>query len=236
MSNRYRLIRRELYEAKLTDILYPNKPLFSAFQSHTALYWILLIISLFSLISVLILVIVTPSKLWFLIPSVIMYICLSSLQLTKREYLHSKSYLKKDNEEILNNYKQYINTIKEILSKYGIDTPETLTCLKTECEKSKKTYTETYNKLTNKVWSTFIGVPIGVLIGSLIAPNNPITPTGLLAVVTIGACLIAAINIIRLISFYTEGYFRDDLMMKAILDIEYTYNSASSNEISIDIP
>ena len=88
-------------------------------------------------------------------------------------------------------YKEYIEQIKSVLRKNGIDTVAKRNLLKKECESVLEKYEARYAFVNNKAFDYLIGVPIGALISSLIHKEMDTLLNMIIAIVFVGVLLIA---------------------------------------------
>lgn len=122
----------------------------------------------------------------------------------------------------MENYEQYITDVRNILLKHGIDTPEKVMKLKTECETTLKVREDKYIKINSKIIDMFIGVPLGALIASIIYADSDTVPTAIGALILIGLTILGVAKLIKTISYYSEGYFKDKYLLDTINELDYS--------------
>ena len=120
-------------------------------------------------------------------------------------------------EEHRENLERYIEVIQTILSRNGIETKAQRDVLRRECEQQLSIRKNGYIFVSNKAFEMLIGVPLGALISALIYKSEGAVAT----IVILGFMLIGILNIFRIITYYSEGRFKDQYLLNVLNEIEY---------------
>ena len=190
------------------------KKLFKAF------HWIMLVALVVLLLSIIVIWLCPINKLWELIPISIILPCTILIEY-KFDPLLDENARKNELEKHNDAYEEYINQIQVVLLKHGIDTAAKRKLLKEECASSLEKHESKYNFVNNKVFDGLIGVPIGALISSLIYRDSNALLDAIIVIALIGIMLIFIIKSIKIVSFYSEGYWKDTQMLNVLEEVEY---------------
>lgn len=126
-------------------------------------------------------------------------------------------------EEHRENLERYIEVIQTILSSNGIETKAQRDVLRRECEQQLSIRKNGYIFVSNKAFEMLIGVPLGALISALIYKSEgaDIVLAQVATIVILGFMLIGILNIFRIITYYSEGRFKDQYLLNVLNEIEY---------------
>jgi hypothetical protein len=235
MTYKYQYIRREIYEKNPEGELNSYRSFTDMVRLFRLPFWIMLGSLLIACIFLVVVVIFYPKSLLIWIPIIIIFVVNMLSQIPREKYFyHSKA---RENEvlEKMKNYEQYTSGVREVLHSQGIDTPEKLKALRKECELTLKSREDRYIKINGKIIDMLIGVPLGALIASLIYVDKNTVPTTIGSIIVIGLVTIGIAKLVKLINYYSEGYFKDKYLLDAINEMEYseiTINSCPSKDNS----
>ena len=221
MTYKYLEVRREIYEECSEKAL----KRFRTFKEMRTLlrtfHWILLTLMLLCCIAVILITILPISNLWGLIPAIVTA-GVSIVGEFKIEKNYNKEARNKELEEHHLAYDEYINNIKNILERNGINTVSKRALLKVECNEVLDKHKKKHDNVKNRVFDILIGVPLGALISALIYQNNEAIISQIFGIIIFGCIIIFVSNFIRKVKFYSDGYFKDKHLLDALNEIEYS--------------
>lgn len=219
---RYWDIRRDVYEqcANMT----PKK--YRTFANMRKLfkfsYWLLLIGMLVCLITYIALFLFLPGTFYWLIP-IGGALMLSIIG----EFFGSRMYnpleRKREIEEHSANLEMYIENIQTTLREHGIITKDQRAVLRKECEQQLSIHSTSYKSVSSKVFDMLVGVPLGAFISALIykSESADIVVSQLFVVVILGLMIISVSNILKKITYYSDGHFKDQYLLDVLNELEY---------------
>lgn len=225
MTYKYQYIRHDIYEKNPASKLKSYRSLKVMAQLFKLPYWILIGITFCSLVSLLILTIINPYNKFMLIPMIVIFLVYMIIPIIREKFIFNDSARTDELSDRNKNYNEYISEVKSILTEHGIDSSEKLINLKTECETAIKTCEDKYSKINSKIIDMLIGVPLGALVASIIYKNNDAVPASIVAIIVIGLSILGIAQLIRIIQYYSEGYFKDKYLLDAINELEYSKNT-----------
>ncbi|MDF2503028.1 hypothetical protein [Clostridium sp.] len=152
--------------------------------------------------------------------SIIVMVLLFS-QISRERYLYNESERANELSQKMQGYEQYVSEVWKILQDCSIDTPEKVQNLKTECEKTLKIREDKFMKINSKIVDMLIGVPLGALIASLIYADSKAAPITIGTIILGGLAILGILKLVYLISYYSEGYFKDKYLLEALSELDY---------------
>lgn len=219
---RYWDIRRDVYEqcANMTPKKYRT---FADMRKLFKLsYWLLLIGMLVCLITYIALFLFLPGTFYWLIP-VGGTLMLSIIGELFGSRLYNPLERKREIKEHSANLEVYIENIQTTLSGYGIITKDQRDVLRKECEQQLSIHSTTYKSVSSKVFDMLVGVPLGAFISALIykSESTNIVISQLFVVVILGLMIIGISNILKKITYYSDGHFKDQYLLDVLNELEY---------------
>lgn len=221
MTYKYYNVRRDIYESCSDKKLKGFRSFHEMKELFKPFHWAILILLLLLLISLIVIWIVPINKLWEIIPLFIIFPC-SIIAEYKFDSLLDENARKIELEKHDDAYKEYINQIQTVLLNNGIDTALKRNLLKKECELALEKHESKYTFANSKVFDGLIGVPVGALISSLIYKDSDALINEIMAIIFIGIICIVFVKLFKKISFYSDGYLKDQQMLNALQEIEYS--------------
>ena len=219
---RYWDIRRDVYEqcANMT----PKK--YRTFANMRKLfkfsYWLLLIGMLACLITYIALFLFLPGTFYWLIPigGTLMLSIIGELFGSR---MYNPLERKKEIQEHSTNLEMYIENILTTLRGHGIITKDQRDVLRKECEQQLSIHSTSYKSVSSKVFDMLVGVPLGAFISALIykSESADIVVSQLFVVVIIGLMIISVSNILKKITYYSDGHFKDQYLLDVLNELEY---------------
>lgn len=220
MTYKYYDVRREIYE-NCSD-----KPLkkFRTFKEMKKLFkglqWLMLALIIACVIAWFFIAFLPISILWNIIPMTLAFAILIFSQFTFEKLYHQEA--RKEELSLKDqSYKEFVNNILNTLKANGIDSAKKITVLKEECKCALTEHKQKYDSVKSKAFDMLIGVPLGALISSLIYKNSDALVMQIITISIIGLFVIAFSNIVRKITYYSDGYFKDKHLLDVLNEIEY---------------
>ena len=219
---RYWDIRRDVYEqcANMTPKKYRT---FADMRKLFKLsYWLLLIEMLVCLITYIALFLFLPGTFYWLIP-VGGTLMLSIIGELFGSCMYNTLERKREIEEHSANLEVYIENIQTTLSGHGISTKDQRDVLRKECEQQLSIHSTNYKSVSSKVFDMLVGVPLGAFISALIykSESTDIVTSQLFVVVILGLMIIGVSNILKKITYYSDGHFKDQYLLDVLNELEY---------------
>ncbi len=221
MTYKYYDVRQDIYETCSDKKLKGFRTWSEIKKLFKTFHWIMFTILILSLISVIVIWLCPISNLWNFIPMSIIFLCTIIVEYKFNPLLDEdarKSEMEKQNIV----YNEYIDQIKDVLNKHGIDNDTKRQLLKKECISSLEKHESKYAVANVKVFDSLIGVPIGALISSLIYKNRDALISKIIAIIIIGLICIGFVNLFKKVSFYSDGYLKDKQMLNTLQEVEYS--------------
>lgn len=219
---RYWNVRRDIYEQCSNKKL--NK--FLTFAEMRKLFnlrfWLLLVGLLVSLITYIVLLFVLPDTFYCLIPAGVAILLIIICELFSSR-MYNPLERKREIEERNTNLEVYIENIRTTLSGHGIITKDHRDTLKKECEQQLSIHNSRYKFVSSKVFDMLVGVPLGAFISALIykSESTDIVISQLFTIVVLGLMIIGISRIIKIITYYSDGHFKDQYLLDVLNELEY---------------
>lgn len=223
MTIRYYNIRREICNDHSDKKLNRLRTFKEIVELFTPFHWIIFIIMVLSFVSTIVITIAFDNKLWNAIPFFIIILC-GWIWNNKAESLFNQKARQKEIDSINSDYETYLENIKIILIKNGINNKERFNCLKRECLSIFEERDKKYSFLNNRVFDLLIGIPLGALISTTSNVDSKGIPTYVVAILLMGIVVYSFILISKHISYYTKGYWQDGKVLIALDEIEYYWS------------
>jgi len=221
MTYKYLRVRNDIYD-KCSDKgmkkLRSGKELKQLFKP---LHWYLLISSILAITALCVILIFKVGFWWELIPILIIV-----ANIVISEYRFDKSLDKvareKELQSLNDEYDKFIKNANEVLMNHGIDTKGKRDLLRNECLLYLDSRNKKFKSFKTGAISQLIGVPVGALISALIYKNSDAVVSQIIAIIIIGFGVIAVAHFIKWITFYTDGYLKDEKLLDILDEIEYS--------------
>lgn len=219
---RYLEIRRDIYEHCSNNMLKKFRTFADMKKLFRTSYWSLLIGMLVCLVAYFALFFIFPNKGYWLIPVGCTFV-LSIISEFFGAKMYNPAERKKELSEKSANLEKYIESIKTVLNKHGIVTKEQRAVLKQECEKQLSLHSNNYKSVSNKVFDMLIGVPLGAFISALIykSEESDIIIEQLVVIILFGLMIIGVVSVIKKITYYSDGHFKDQYLLDVLRELEY---------------
>lgn len=221
-TNRYWNVRQDIYEQCLHNPLKKFRSFADIKQLFRTSCWLMLVAMIICLISYFVLFFIFPNTFFWLIPVLIMFV-LTIICEFWGEKMYNPSARRKEINEKSANLDKYIQMLTATLEKHGIVEKEQRKILKNECELQLSLHNKNYKSVSNKVFDMLVGVPLGALISALIFKSNSadLMINQLLLIIVVGLMLVGITSIIRKITYYSDGHFKDQCLLDALNELEY---------------
>lgn len=219
---RYCDIRRDMYEQCSNKT--PNKfrTLADMRKLFKTSYWVLLGGTVGCLVAYIAMLIFRSSTIYCLIP-----ICIEYLLFIISEFLGYRMYnpmeRKKEIDNFSNDLEKYIEGIQNTLRTHGITTKSQRDMLKKECEHQLSICNERHKSVRRTVFDMLVGVPLGAFISALIYQSEgaDIVLSSLFDIVVLGLMIIGLSGFFQRITYYSDGYFKDQYLLSVLNELEY---------------
>ena len=219
---RYWDIRRDIYEQCSNRTLKKYRTFADMRKLFKLSYWLLLVGMLICLIAYIALFFFLPGTFYWLIPVggtlMLSIIC---------ELFGSRMYnpleRKREIEEHSANLEVYIENIQTTLSGHGITTKDHRDTLRKECEQQLSVHNSRYKSVSSKIFDMLVGVPLGAFISALIykSEGTDIVINQLFVIVILGLMIIGVSNILKKITYYSDGHFKDQYLLDVLNELDY---------------
>ena len=222
MTYKYYSIRRELNEANPEKGLNGFRTFDEMKELFNSFHWAIFITMIVSMLAFIVLALLPINNLFSLIPVAIVYLC-SFIYEIKGDSLLNPKAKQEEIEKHDKAYSEYIDRVKEILDKNGINTKEKRELLRNECETVLEGYEKKFNNPIERIIDIAIAVPIGAFISSLIKKSSDTVVPVVFTVVIIGIMIVCILKVFKKLYFYSEGYFKDRQLLNALTEVEYSF-------------
>lgn len=174
-----------------------------------------------SLISIALILIFKFNTMLIYIPYFVIALASFVLEIPREDKIY---HMKERNKEIRikeNEYEEYINNVREILTELGVNTPNKIEKLKEECEEILIKRNNRFSNINNRIIDMLIGVPLGALIASTIYADTKTQNEGIALILSIGLILFIIIQIAKVLQYYTDANFKDKYLLDALNELSY---------------
>ena len=221
MTYKYLTVRHDVYENCSDKDFKRLRTLKEIFNILRIFHWTILVMDILSVVAVITILLLPISNLWLLIPTAIV-ITASIISEFHTEKNYNQEARNKELDERNIAYNKYINDIKVILEKNGINSESKIQLLKEECIAVLEKHEQKYLSARSRIYDVLIGVPLGALISSLIHQSEKTIISHIFYIVVLGILIICLTRIVKLIRFYSDGYFKDKYLLNALNEIQYS--------------
>lgn len=220
MTYKYFRVREEVYTSCSKQKLYRSRTFDEVRKLFKKQLWIVCTIIVFSSIAALIISLTSINNLWLLIPAIIAF-SLIIIAKTNFDSFYHTDMRNKEIQERDEVYEEYLQNISNALLKCGIKTSQQMKLLKQECEFILDQHKEKYSVFKGKVYDILIGVPLGALISALICVDSGNIISQIVAIIVIGLIIIGLTKMCRILTFYSDQYFKDRHLLGVLKEMEY---------------
>lgn len=227
MTYKYYDVRRDIYNECSDKSLKKFRTFKEMRKLFKLKFWIIFVLMMICLILMGVLSLCLPNKGWYFIPMIILII-LSIISEIQGESLYNSAERKEEIDKQGKCYDEYVKNIITVLNSNGLYTKEQWNQLKEECKLKLESHESSYKSIGNQIYNILIGVPLGALISSLIYKNSDAVVKSIIGIIILGIVCILIIKILKKITFYTDGYFKDEYLMSALCELDY-YSKSHDN-------
>lgn len=219
---RYWDVRRDIYEQYSNKTLKKYRTFADMRKLFKISYWLLLAGMLVCLIAFIALFLTYPDTISWLIP-VGFTLLLSIIGELFGNRMYNPLERKKEIEEHSANLEMYIENIQITLREHGIIAKDQRDVLRKECEQQLSIHSTSYKSVNSKVFDMLVGVPLGAFISALIykSESADILISQLFVVVILGLMIIGVSSILKKITYYSDGHFKDQYLLDVLNELEY---------------
>ena len=219
---RYLDVRRDIYEQCSNKTLKRYRTFADMRKLFKTSCWLLLTGMLACLIAYIALFLMHPDTFLWLIP-VGFTLLLSIIGELFGSRMYNPLERKKEIEEHSANLEMYIEDIQATLRRHGIITKDQRDVLRKECEQQLSIHGANYKAVSGKAFDMLVGVPLGAFISALIykSESADIVISQLFVIVILGLMIIGVSNILKKITYYSDGYFKDQYLLDVLKELDY---------------
>lgn len=219
---RYLDIRRDIYEQCSNKALNKFRTFSDMRKLFTRSCWFLLFGMLIFLILYISLFLINPGSFLWLIP-VGGILLLSIIGELFGGQMYNPTERKKELDEHSSNLEMYVENIQTTLNGHGIITKAHRDTLRKECEQQLSIHNSRFQSVSNKIFDMLIGVPLGAFISALIHKSEgaDFVISQLFIILILGLIIISISNILKKITYYSDGYFKDQYLLDILNELEY---------------
>lgn len=224
MTYKYLRIRDDVYEHCTDKGMKKFRTIKEIIHLFKPLNWTLFSISVAMLIVMAVIVFSKINDWWAVIPAAVLFVVMLIGEYSFDRFL-DKNAREEELQSLSEEYGKYINSIHDVLISHGIDNEKKRNLLKAECEASLESHTSKYKLFGSGIFEQLIGVPVGALISSIIYKNSDAIVPQIIVVIVLGALIIGVIKLIKFFKYYADGYLKDEKLLDALEEIEYSMNN-----------
>ncbi len=221
MTYKYYLVRRTIYENDSTSKLKKRRSLKDMKRLFKLPFWITMFSVICSLISIAFILIFKFNTMLIYIFYFVIAIAFFVLEIPREDKIYHMEERNKEIQIKEHEYEKYINNVREILTKLGVNTPNMIEKLKEECEEILIKRNNRFSNITDRIIDMLIGVPLGALIASTIYADSKTQNEGIVLILSIGLTLIIIIQIAKVWQYYTDENFKDKYLLNVLNELSY---------------
>ena len=219
---KYWNVRRDIFE-KCSDKKLKSFRSFSDMKRlFNCWFWISLLLMILCLVSLVVLTLIFPNKLYYLTPTAVFAVIAILVELFGHR-MYNSSEREKEKEKQNANLEEYVTDIESVLKSNGINTREQISALKQECHQRIDLYKENCKSISSKIYDVAIGVPLGAWVSAIIfkSSSEDTLITNIIAVILLGLMIIGIVKVVDKLRYYSEGYFKDQYLLDVLNELEY---------------
>ena len=221
-TNRYWAVRRDIYSHCSNIQLRRNRSFHEMKQLFKRGCWGMLVGMIFCLLALLVPLLAPAQFSWISIVGIVGILILSGAT----EFLGDKVYhpdaRQKEIDEQESCLDSYLKTAQQVLVSHGINNQDMRECLRQECQQRLAQYNKvaTFN---SRIPDVLIGIFLGFTISSIVtkSENSDTGFTTIVALLVVGLAIVGIVRIIKRIAFYSEGGFKDQLLLDVLNELNY---------------
>ncbi len=221
MTYKYYLVRRTIYENDPTSKLKKRRSLKDMKRLFKLPFWITMFSVICSLISIAFILIFKFNTMLIYIFYFVIAIAFFVLEIPREDKIYHMEERNKEIQIKEHEYEKYINNVREILTKLGVNTPNMIEKLKEECEEILIKRNNRFSNITDRIIDMLIGVPLGALIASTIYADRKTQNEGIALILSIGLTLVIIIQIAKVWQYYTDENFKDKYLLNVLNELSY---------------
>lgn len=122
----------------------------------------------------------------------------------------------------VDDYNECLAIIGQIFSNYEIDSYEKAERLKEECEAKISRIKKPFAWLQKAIYSGLIAIPLSAYIGYKVFEKDIVTEEKVISLLLTGLSLLIFTSFVKWLFLITEGYYKDQCLLQAINEYEYT--------------
>lgn len=224
MTQYYSLIRREVYELKVSGKYLKRRKIRDMARLFKPLYWALFFITMLSILASLVILIMSYNSiiniLWVFIPILIISATLMLVDSISEKHLYKEAAR---NQEIIQEkelLQKYLKDVKGIFEKYDLN-DNALELLKNECENWVNNNKTKSGMFRNKIIDIIIIAPSAAILTLLVDASKQPNIEAIVIILYLGAVLLAFIRTITPLQGVWNNTHKNQCLLDTINDLEY---------------
>lgn len=228
MTHYYYLIRREVYELKVSGKYLYRRKKNDMVRLFKPLYWVLFFITMLSILALLVLIVLYLFSIldffWAFIPILIICASLMLADSISEKHLYNEAARNQEIERNNDLLKKYLKDVNSILKKYNLN-DNAVKRLKSECE-HRVDNTKTKNgMISNKIIDIIIIAPIAAILSLLVDASKQPNIEAIVIIFLLGVILLAVIKAITPLQGVWNNTHKDLCLLNTLNDLEYLKES-----------
>ena len=221
-TNRYWAVRRDIYTHCSNIQLRKNRSFHEMKQVFKWSYWGMLIGMIICLSALLSPLFASSKYSWVSIIGIIGILVLSVVSEILGDKIYHPAARQKEIDEQESCLDSYLKTAQQVLVSHGIKNQNMRECLRQECQQRLAQYNKatTFN---SRISDILIGIFLGFTVSAIVtkSENSDTALTTIVALLVVGLAIVGIVRIIKRISFYSEGGFKDQLLLDVLNELNY---------------
>lgn len=224
MTQHYSLIRREVYELKVSGKYLKRRKIKDMARLFKPLYWVLFFITMLSIIASLVILVLSYNSIlnifWAFIPTLIICATLMIIDSVSEKYLYKKAARDQEIIQEKDLLQKYLKDVKDIFVKYDLN-DNALALLKSECENRVNNNKTKSGMFRNKIIDIIIIAPIAAILTLLVDASKQPNIEAIVIILYLGAVLLAFIKAITPLQGVWNNTHKDQCLLDTLNDLEY---------------
>lgn len=221
-TTKYDFVRRAMYEKAPFQKLKQPRSIKDSLRIFKPFALILFLLAFIASLSGLVLVVGNHHLAFALVLSAFATIILFILEKKKEAFLYEPTRRSKELFARLDDYNECLAIIGQVFNYYEIDSYEKAERLKDECEAKISRIKRPFAWLQKVIYSGLIAIPLSAYIGYKVFEKDIVTEEKVISLLLTGLSLLIFTSFAKWLFLITEGYYKDQCLLQAINEYEYT--------------
>lgn len=224
MTQHYSLIRREIYELKVSGEYLKRRTIKEMTRLFKPLYWVMFIITMLSCLATLVIIFLSYNSLinifWAFIPTLFICTVLMIMDSVSEKHLYKETARDQEVIHEKEQLKKYLKDVKKVFGKYDLNN-SALALLKSECENRINNNKNKSSMFRNKIIDIIIIAPIAAILTLLVDASKQPNIEAIVIILYLGAVLLAFIKAITPLQGVWNNTHKDQCLLDILNDLEY---------------